>query len=250
MGDERTTPKRRAGTWARSIALLVLVFGVVGCASTPPSGDARRAVTQAEIDAAIADASTRFDVPQAWIRSVMQVESGGRTHLNGRPITSHAGAMGLMQVMPGTYAELRRRYDLGPDPFDPHDNVMAGTAYIREMYDQFGSPGFLAAYNAGPGRYRQHLEQGRPLPAETRRYMNMITPMIAGIYPAGEHRGANDLIAQPAPAQPSTRVIYSFNRPATVPTVTVPAVSAPATVSAPAAGGSRIGAPLRLPGPS
>ena len=56
----------------------------------------------------------------------MRVESSGKVM-----DTSQAGAMGLMQVMPVTYDELRARYNLGDDPYDPHDNVMAGTAYLR-----------------------------------------------------------------------------------------------------------------------
>ena len=91
--------------------------------------------------------------------------------------------MGLMQVMPETYDELRDRYSLGDDPFDPHDNILAGTAYLREMYDIYGSPGFLAAYNAGPWRLDDYLSNNRPLPDETRRYVAMIGPNIVGVYP-------------------------------------------------------------------
>lgn len=119
----------------------------------------------------IAEASQRFGVPQAWIAAVMQAESRGQTHLNGRPIISPAGAMGLMQVMPGTYAAMRRQHGFGPDSHDPRDNIMAGTAYLRAMYDRFGYPGLFAAYNAGPGRYAEHLRTGRPLPGETRSYI-------------------------------------------------------------------------------
>jgi len=119
----------------------------------------------------VAEAAARFHIPEAWIRAVMKAESGGRTRLDGRPITSRAGAMGLMQVMPETYAELRLRHGLGPDPHGPRDNILAGTAYLREMYDRFGFPGLFAAYNAGPGRYQEHLDHGRPLPAETRAYL-------------------------------------------------------------------------------
>ena len=57
---------------------------------------------------------------------------------------------------------------------------MAGTAYIRELYEMYGSPGFLGAYNAGPGRYRQYVENGRSLPPETRRYIDIVGPQIAG----------------------------------------------------------------------
>lgn len=88
--------------------------------------------------------------------------------------TSRVGAMGLMQVMPATYAELRARHGLGPDAYDPRDNVLAGAAYLRELYDRFGPTGFLAAYNAGPGRYLYHLQTGRPLPLETQVYVARI----------------------------------------------------------------------------
>jgi hypothetical protein len=85
--------------------------------------------------------------------------------------------MGLMQIMPETWTQLRLRYDLGADPYDPHDNILAGTAYLRELRDRYGSPGFLAAYNAGPARYEEHLA-GRPLPAETRAYLEKLVPVI------------------------------------------------------------------------
>ena len=131
----------------------------------------------------IHEASKRFDVPEIWIRTVMRVESGGNEYLNGQLITSSAGAMGLMQVMPDTYQELRDRYSLGNDPFDPHENILAGTAYMREMYDIYGAPGFLAAYNAGPRRLDDYLSNNRALPDETRRYVAMIGPNIVGVYP-------------------------------------------------------------------
>ena len=162
---------------------LLLVVMMLGCSSPSTTPSRYYDASSVAIDRHIDEASRRFDVPEQWIRAVMQVESGGRTHLNGRPITSSAGAMGLMQVMPATYVYLRDRYGLGHDPHNPRDNILAGTAYIREMYDQFGTPGFLAAYNAGPGRYGQHLRYGRPLPRETQRYVAMIYPQIAGILP-------------------------------------------------------------------
>lgn len=131
----------------------------------------------------ISEASNRFDIPERWIREVMRVESGGRTEMNGHPITSGAGAMGLMQVMPATYDELRGRYELGDDPYDPHNSILAGTAYIRELYDLYGSPGFLAAYNGGPGRLDDFLTRNRPLPDETRRYVAKIGPYITDSFP-------------------------------------------------------------------
>ncbi|MCR5880190.1 lytic transglycosylase domain-containing protein [Phenylobacterium sp. J367] len=128
-----------------------------------------------EVGGAIAEAAQRFGLPEAWIRAVMRVESAFQPRA-----VSHAGAMGLMQVMPQTYAELRGRYGLGADPFHPRDNILAGAAYLREMYDRFGARGFLAAYNAGPARYQQHLIEGRPLPLETRAYVAKLTPAVGG----------------------------------------------------------------------
>ena len=131
-------------------------------------------------DALIEEAAHRFGIPPAWVRGVMRIESGGRTMLDGRPITSPAGAMGLMQVMPTTFAELSGRYGLGSDPYDPRANILAGAAYLREMYDRFGPAHFLAAYNAGPGRVDEHLRTGRPLPGETQRYVEALGPELVG----------------------------------------------------------------------
>ena len=126
----------------------------------------------------IAEASARFGVPQKWIRRVMRAESGGRTMLNGRPITSRAGAMGLMQLMPGTWREMRAAHGLGADPHDPRDNILAGTAYLRSMYDRFGYPGLFAAYNAGPVRYAEHLATGRRLPARKKKKGRWSAPIL------------------------------------------------------------------------
>jgi hypothetical protein len=122
----------------------------------------------------ITEAAQRFGVPERWIRAVMRVESAGDV----RAISS-AGAMGLMQIMPTTWADLRARHRLGANPYDPRDNIQAGAAYLREMHDRYGSPGFLAAYNAGPGRYEEYLS-GRPLPAETRAYVAALAATIGG----------------------------------------------------------------------
>jgi len=133
----------------------------------------------------ISEASARFDVPPTWIREVMQVESHGyQFRPTGELTTSPVGAMGLMQLMPETYDDMRARYGLGTDAYEPHDNILAGTAYLREMYDAFGTPGFLAAYNAGPNRLQAYLSNHGPLPDETRRYVKIIGSRIAGTYPA------------------------------------------------------------------
>lgn len=121
----------------------------------------------------IAEASQRFGVPAAWIRAVMSVESGG-----DQRAVSPAGAMGLMQIMPSTWADLRVRYGLGSDSFDPRDNILAGAAFLREMHDRYGSPGFLAAYNCGPDCYDDHLATGRALPPETVAYVAELLPLL------------------------------------------------------------------------
>ncbi|PLK22684.1 lytic transglycosylase [Porphyrobacter sp. TH134] len=123
----------------------------------------------------VRDASRRFGIPEAWIYAIIRIESAGRVRA-----VSSAGAMGLMQLMPGTWARQRARFALRTDPFDPRDNIMAGTSYLREMYDRYGAAGFLAAYNAGPGRYEQWRDRGRPLPLETRRYVAAIAPLLHG----------------------------------------------------------------------
>jgi hypothetical protein len=121
----------------------------------------------------VREAAERFQVPGHWVRAVMHQESGGE-----QQATSPVGAMGLMQVMPATYEGLRQRYQLGDDPYDPHNNILAGTAYIREMYDRFGAPGFLAAYNAGPERVQNYLAGRSSLPQETVNYVAAITPNL------------------------------------------------------------------------
>jgi len=118
----------------------------------------------------IAEASRRFAIPAPWIRGVIRAESGGEELRHGRPIVSSSGAMGLMQLMPGTWLEMRSALGLGADPYDPHDNILAGTFYLRLMYDRFGYPGLFAAYDAGPARYAASLS-GSPLPSETRAYV-------------------------------------------------------------------------------
>jgi hypothetical protein len=121
----------------------------------------------------IREAAARFRVPGHWVRAVMHQESGGE-----QQATSPVGAMGLMQVMPATYEGLRMRYQLGDDPYDPHNNILAGTGYIREMYDRYGAPGFLAAYNAGPDRVDNYLAGRAVLPDETVNYLAAITPNL------------------------------------------------------------------------
>lgn len=153
----------------------------------------------------------------------MRAESGGRLTLAGRPITSLAGAMGLMQLMPATWSDVRTSLALGNDPFDAHDNIIAGTGYLRQMYDRFGYPGLFAAYNAGPGRYAASLASGMPLPRETRAYLAAVgdrgTVMDRSVGPATDglfavrHVSANGTRqALPEPTPGGVFVVLSHRR--------------------------------------
>ncbi len=151
-------------------------FGL-GAAVAPRGGSAKIERWAAYIS----EAARRFGRPEAWVRAVMQAESRGAADA-----TSPAGAIGLMQIMPDTYADLQARYGLGVNAYDPHDNIIAGTAYMSEMIELFGVPNFLAAYNAGPSRLQDHLRRGRPLPGETQRYLAQIGELLAAAAPPGE----------------------------------------------------------------
>ncbi|MEF2071047.1 lytic transglycosylase domain-containing protein [Consotaella aegiceratis] len=144
-----------------------------------------RTATVDTVGSAISEAAQRFAIPPHWIRAVIAAESNG----DARAV-SPAGAMGLMQVVPSTWREMRTEMGLGSDPFDTRDNILAGTAYLRTMLDRYGSPGFLAAYNAGPQRYEESLLLGRPLPAETQAYVGKLAPMIGSEVAASFTEGA------------------------------------------------------------
>lgn len=132
-------------------------------------------------DDLISEAALKFGIPERWIRAVMRQESGGRTMLGeSQPIVSQAGAIGLMQVMPDTYAEMRDQYGLGTDPANPHDNVFAGAAYLKWLRSKYGYPAMFAAYNAGPGALEDHIARGTPLPAETQAYIVRVAGFISG----------------------------------------------------------------------
>jgi soluble lytic murein transglycosylase-like protein len=175
LASVATSARRRRRCSA--VALTV----VLGCAaaspadaqmlpSTSPVQAPRAAATIADF---IVEASQRFGIPEGWIAAVMRAESAFDPRA-----TSPKGAMGLMQLMPDTWAALRVRLGLGFDPYDPRDNTLAGAGYLRDLYDQFGAGGFLAAYNAGPGRYLDFVTRGRPLPGETRAYVATVSSRI------------------------------------------------------------------------
>jgi soluble lytic murein transglycosylase-like protein len=164
----------RIAVWFVAIlAASMLSSGSAHAERTSPPAHRVNSVNVGPLAAYVTEASRRFGIPERWIRAIMRVESDGEQRAR-----SKKGAMGLMQIMPGTWTELRSRYRLGVDPYDVRDNILAGAAYIRELSDRYGAPGFLAAYNAGPGRYERHLATGRPLPDETQAYVATLAPMI------------------------------------------------------------------------
>lgn len=149
----------------------------------------------------IDEAAQRFELPASWISAVLRAESGGDPRA-----VSHAGAMGLMQIMPATWDELRVHHGLGADPFDPRDNILAGAAYLRQLHNRYGSiRAMLAAYNAGPSRYEAYLA-GTLLPPETRTYIAALAPVIdnesaagatASVRPMAQSRREAPLFATP-----------------------------------------------------
>ncbi|MBH5396597.1 lytic transglycosylase domain-containing protein [Bradyrhizobium sp. CNPSo 4010] len=166
----------RSGTRVCAVVPLMLLLTTIDSAALAQSGSAAPpAISQTAHAFAgfVNEASQRFAIAPNWIRSVQSIESAGDVHAR-----SPKGAMGLMQIMPATWAELRERYNLGNDPYDPHDNILAGTAYLRELLDRYGSPGVFAAYNAGPARYEEHLAGGS-LPDETRAYVAKLANLLA-----------------------------------------------------------------------
>ncbi len=200
---------RLTGRWLRVAGPIALLAALAACATSGPQLTATQEAAVYQSHAKrdytppgppgdpwgpyITEASDKYDVPDAWIRAVIGQESSGRLYHGGALVTSPVGAMGLMQLMPDTYDQMRAKYGMGDDAYDPHNNILAGTAYIREMYDVFGTPGFLAAYDAGPARLDDYFHRHRQLPTETRRYVARVGGEIAGVYPAA--RSDADLYA-------------------------------------------------------
>jgi len=137
--------------------LLGLLFGCSGGGYLPY---APHALNEAQVTSLVSMASSTNGVPAGLVRAVMMAESAGDPNA-----ISVAGAQGLMQLMPGTASRC------GIDPFEPSENVLCGTAYLRELLIRYHNNVTLAvaAYNAGPGAVDRY--HGVPPYAETRAYV-------------------------------------------------------------------------------
>ncbi|MGY2844021.1 hypothetical protein ACVIWU_006104 [Bradyrhizobium sp. USDA 4509] len=177
---------------ARVVPLVLLLTASGNAASAEDGPIAFPAIRQGThpFTGFIDEAAQRFAIPSAWIRAVLSVESAGDVHAR-----SPKGAIGLMQIMPATWGELRKRYSLGSNPYDPHDNILAGAAYLRELLDRYGSPGMFAAYNAGPSRY-EALLAGDALPAETQAYVAKLATLLGIELPATRTAGRRPSTAE------------------------------------------------------
>jgi soluble lytic murein transglycosylase-like protein len=128
--------------------------------TTEPSSSGLRTMVQ--------QAAESQGLPEALLNAVVSAESGHNPNAE-----SYKGAMGLMQLMPGTARSLGVT-----DPFDPMQNLMGGARYLRGLLDQFGDvPTALAAYNAGPTRIRN---SGGRWPAETTNYVDKVMSLYQG----------------------------------------------------------------------
>jgi len=138
-----------------------------------------RPVDPQAFEGMIKNASARHQVPEELVKAVIKVES------NFNPqATSHMGAMGLMQLMPGTARDLGVK-----KAYDPQDNINGGTKYLRELLDRYDGnvPKAVAAYNCGPG----NVDKGR-LPRETRSYLQLVSKYYQG----------NQVLRKPKVTQP------------------------------------------------
>ena len=116
-----------------------------------------------DFDPIVKEAARKYGVEPPLIMAVIQAESAGDPSA-----TSRSGAQGLMQLMPETAAELGVS-----NPFDPAQNIMAGTRYLRQLLDRYQGDVrlALAAYNWGMGNLEN---QPRAMPRETKNYITRV----------------------------------------------------------------------------
>ncbi len=157
-GDAGASPASAPSTDASP----VLPYAGPPSTSIPNMGSASNRMMDKvkEYEPLIRSAAARYNIDPNWIAGVIWQESRG----NPRAV-SHCGAMGLMQLMPGTAKQLGVS-----NAFDISQNIDGGAKYLRQMYDKFGRIDFAtAAYNAGPGNVSKH--GGIPPFRETQDYV-------------------------------------------------------------------------------
>lgn len=138
-----------------------------GPAAAPAAPSSGPRLFDREVEEVIRQQSARHGVSERLVKAVVMAESAGNPQA-----VSPAGAVGLMQLMPGTARAL------GVDPRDPEQNVDGGIRYLKDMARQFDSlDDVLAAYNAGPGAVQRH--RGIPPYKETQEYVNKIRRALA-----------------------------------------------------------------------
>jgi hypothetical protein len=157
------------------------------------------------LDDIIMEAATRFEVPPSYINALIQQESGRKQFAE-----SPRGAMGYMQVMPATYEGLRKQHGLGDDPFDTRNNILAGTAYLKEMATRFGSPqSAFAAYNMGPAGFERYQKGQQGMPAETSTYVSALTKKLG----LGAEQDGAEVPVRPEPKQVPTEPVATVPPP-------------------------------------
>jgi soluble lytic murein transglycosylase-like protein len=148
----------------RLSGLLLFLSLLYGCSGAGYLPYAPNALNPQQIGDLVNNASAASGVPPGLVRAVLMAESSGDPSA-----ISMAGAQGLMQLMPGTAQSCGI-----VNPFDPHDNVQCGAAYLRQLLDRYHGDAVLAvaAYNAGPGAVDHY--HGIPPYAETRAYVTRV----------------------------------------------------------------------------
>ena len=158
-------PAPAAATTAAVASLALAAKPLVNKALAKPlTVPSNTATTAFDLDQVVREASSKNRLDPDFVSSVIMAESNFKTHA-----VSKKGALGLMQLMPATAAELGVA-----DPFDPRANVEAGTAHLSALLDRYNNDPIkaLAAYNAGAHRVKQY--NGVPPYRETRAYINKI----------------------------------------------------------------------------
>lgn len=156
--------------WTLVIATLWFLLKGNHSAASPVSGSEASPTDVAvplNADTGQPDGNSLLD---SIVAKVQHIESRGQqTDKNGNTLTSPKGALGIMQLMPGTAAQL------GVDPNDRDQNIAGGKAYLQQLYERFGNwTDALAAYNWGPGKVQRALQNGTPYPAAVQSYVNQV----------------------------------------------------------------------------